>query len=348
MLNNENYKYFKQNLPKDGLRIKIDILWRVFHDSRLDTPGSLDSREVLLELIENLVKQEGYQLPVGKHLYDRAAYPPLPKWIKRPFFGKDKTFAPRKHLWSSELIFLSARSHLHNHEDWLKLDQWFKKTRGIDKHNIPHRERSYEIFRDEKKLDNLRTTKPFKDGQISLEDLACYVVFEPLPIESGPPAALGMPALIVENSTTYWTVANWNKEVGRYSCVIYGSGNKVAAAKDWLVLKREEFEYIEIKYFGDIDATGIEIALRVKDSISDVGGLAFSFELDLYELALQLEEGKQLPKCKGKKTIKKSLRPDFPISIASKIKKIISKGKRIPQEVVTEEVLAELVQVKKA
>lgn len=316
--------------------IPLPALWQAFGQLFPSEVGSVHAREIMAELIESLQKKE-FRLPVTPSKYDRTAAQPLPLWVKRPAEAIKGNFSPDKHLWAPELVFFGSQKHLLNHQIWLKIDQWLKQTNRSNRQPIPIKERSYEIFRDEKALDSLRKTKPFQEGLITLENLRCFVIYEPLPTEFGPESASGKPALIVENPTTHWTIANWNKTAGRYSCVIYGSGNKISAAWEWLLWKKDDYNYSEIKYFGDIDIVGFEIPLRVKKNIAALSNLSFSLDVDLYRLALQLEEGNLLPKCKGKITTKMNLLSDFPDLVASKINEILLKGERIPQEVVSEE-----------
>nr|WP_320048774.1 Wadjet anti-phage system protein JetD domain-containing protein [uncultured Desulfuromonas sp.] len=340
MLSPEQIERYEEALPKEKTTIDLQTLWHIFGQCFPSEVGSGHAREILDGLINHLQKN-GYRLPATKKLYDRSAVPHLPHWIKQPAKEKSTSFIPNKHLWAPELVFLGSCLHLQNHDAWLKIDQWLKQTKSKERHRIPLKERSYEIFRDEKILDSLRKTKPFQKKSITLDQLACFVIHEPLPTEIGPDFAAGKPALVIENPTTYWTIATWNKISGHYSCVIYGGGNKISAAWEWLVWKQEDFNYSEIRYFGDIDIAGFEIPLRVKESISAISELPFSLEVELYQLALQLEKGKVLPECKGKKTTKMSLFSDFPDFIASEINKILQSGKRIPQEVVSLHALTE-------
>lgn len=330
----EQYEQYEKKLPKEKVTIDLQTLWLIFNQCFPAEVGSGQTRNSLGILIRYLEKS-GYRLPASKKLYDRSALPHLPKWIKRPVETKATSFAADKHLWAPELVFLGSRTHLANHETWLQIDQWLKKTALSRREQVPLRERSYEIFRDEKALDKLRTTKPFRNGLITLKNLACFAIYEPLPTEPGPPSAIGKPALIVENHTTHWTIANWNKSAGRYACVIYGGGNKVSAAAEWLIWKQNEFEYSEIRYFGDIDIIGLEIPIGLRQRVTALSDIPVNLETDLYQLALWLEEGNELPQSKGKKTTKMDILSEFPGLIAVKMSEIFANGERIPQETIT-------------
>ena len=63
--------------------------------------------------------------------------------------------------------------------DLLKLQEFFAHG-GRAKEFIPIKERSLEIFGDEKRLDALRTTILFSEGRLTLEQLCCFAVAEPL------------------------------------------------------------------------------------------------------------------------------------------------------------------------
>jgi hypothetical protein len=142
-------------------------------------------------------------------------------------------------------------------------------------------ERSYEIFGDEKAIDEPRHAAV--DGEavlrnlgLTLADIRAKKVFEPFfYIEKGFGTQQGKAertVLIVENKDTFWTLqqAVTAGEFDGINLVIYGEGNAV----------QKKFEYIETVggtrddlyfYFGDIDREGIAIFNRLQARYPDYG-----------------------------------------------------------------------------
>src|SRR5260370_9171997 len=83
-----------------------------------------------------------------------------------------------------------------------QVNQWLHDSR--DHLVVPSRERSLEIFGDEKALDRLIGTALFAPGRLSLELLRCRRVVPRLHCE---PVGKGRVLLVVENSDTFNSLA---------------------------------------------------------------------------------------------------------------------------------------------
>jgi len=343
MISDSDYKKFVEGLPDTKVKVPLEDLWLALERCFPAEMGSGRGRGLLARLIERL-EADGYRLPSrkGKGNYDHLDQPSIPRWIMRPASEAVEKFRADKYLWAEELSFLSEQRHLQNHDAWLALDQWFKAKRNTPVSSAPLRERSYEIFRDEKALDRLRRTTPFLVGNISLKELHCFVVYEPLPTEHGPVSVQGGPALVVENQTTHWTISQWNKHAGRYACVIYGGGNKFSSAWEWIQWKLPELGISDVRYFGDLDVAGIEIFQRAAAGISAAEAFPFALEVELYRLVLNAERGKEPPVSQGKTKVTNAHLSVFPEDMRQEIEEILSAGKRIPQETITREILSQL------
>lgn len=141
--------------------------------------------------------------------------------------------------WAPELAFLRTGDVLVAPEDLLKLHAFFQEGSGAAEMNI--KERSLQIFGDEKRLDALRTTSLFREDRLSLAALRCHTVPEPLGWQRGP-SRTGY-VLVVENACTWETYARWNAGAGRYSAVVYGGGNRFLES---VVRLRDLFEEIGV------------------------------------------------------------------------------------------------------
>jgi hypothetical protein len=133
---------------------------------------------------------------------------------------------------------------------------------------VPHRERALRVFGDEKALDGHIRSGLF-GGRITLDDLDCFYCPEPLPFRSfslNPDETAGKPLLVVENSSTYWSCCRANDTLHRYAAIVYGQGFAACAAErasDGLFEIEHQVAAAGIRYFGDLDPTGIAIPCRI-------------------------------------------------------------------------------------
>jgi hypothetical protein len=158
--------------------------------------------------------------------------------------------------WMPELAFLRAGGVNVVADDLIKLNDFFRNGRGQTELNI--KERSLQIFGDEKRLDSLRATTLLRDDRLTLRALGCYTVAEPLGWERGPNAT--EPLLVIENACTWDTYCRWNRETGEFSGIVYGGGNRFMDSVSRL---RDVFSEIggtrRVLYFGDLDPQGLRI-----------------------------------------------------------------------------------------
>jgi hypothetical protein len=216
--------------------------------------------------------------------WDQSAKPYLPRWIRRPRPKVARQYAESL-IWSPELGFLSSKKELACSK-WLKVDEWLKKTRNVAREKVPVRERSLEIFGDEKMLDAMVGTQAFRANLITLDHLSCYYVPEPAAWERGPLGSEKLPGVCIENSTTYDVLKRFNGEAGIWGFVVYGRGNGFASVVEGILPIMAEFGHGRILYFGDADHEGIEIAARGAVKFRGAG-LELALESRLYRLILE-------------------------------------------------------------
>lgn len=324
-------KNFYEKLP-DKQKIDLSELWDAF-EKVVPPDMNLNSREKLSELITNIVKAHGLELPKSKTQFDRSAQPLLPKFIRRkpkPTSNGDK-FNPKHYLWHPKLAFLTE-SRLPSYDSWLKVDQWLKNG-GLEKKVVPVNERSYELFGDEKYIDkSFFGTVPFTKGQFSLHDLRCQRIYHPLAWEAGPGSSRGKPCLVIENMATWFSLKTLNDEQGRYSSVVFGWGGKFEG--NWVnleyILKKCPFS--EVCYFGDIDAKGLMIPFNIKTRFEDQFNMPFNLDPFLYEKLLSLPVTPGPDKSHTGKFDFQKIAPIIPAKIRSTVFNLIQNKKRIPQE----------------
>jgi hypothetical protein len=143
------------------------------------------------------------------------------------------------------------------------------------------RERSCEIFGDEKRLDDVRKYKFFKTGAITLGRLRCEDAPEPIAARLCR-ASRTRVALVVENKDTFRSACLANAEAHAYAAVIFGEGNAFPKRVADLGNLAEECPFDEVHYFGDIDGEGFAIAAAAEQVVLSLGGFSFSLATGLY------------------------------------------------------------------
>ena len=126
---------------------------------------------------------------------------------------------------------------------------------------VPIKERSLQIFGEEKRLDSLLASALFRPGRLDLRaDLRCELIGVPLAWRRGPATAAAQPVLVIENAATWHSYCRWNETAGHFSAVVYGDGNRFM---DGIAFLAEIFRELggnrPVRYFGDLDPHGLRI-----------------------------------------------------------------------------------------
>jgi hypothetical protein len=178
-------------------RVQLAELWELL--DQVDPSSRMDvrRRRILAELITELAAADAAELPAARS-YDRSEIPALPRFLTLPCDNP----APELHkavVWHPSLAWVPqgglTRSQIRT---VAQVNQWLHGSR--DHLKVPSRERSLEVFGDEKALDRLVGTALFGPGRLSLELLQCRRVAPRLNCES---AGDGDLLLVVENSDTF-------------------------------------------------------------------------------------------------------------------------------------------------
>jgi len=211
------------------------------------------------------------------HLIDRISIP-LPaeaRWCQAFGFvppSEEETRRIREFLWEPELSFLSnARLNLSFAE--LRQLNEFLKGPARKAIMVPIKERSLQIFGDEKRLDLLLASALFRPGRLDLaKHLRCEIVGVPLAWKRGPTAANAQPLLAIENAATWHSYCRWNAEKGLFSAVIYGDGNRFM---DGIACLEDLFDELgsvrRVCYFGDLDPQGLIIPQEASKRAQGLG-----------------------------------------------------------------------------
>jgi hypothetical protein len=169
---------------------------------------------------------------------------------------------------------------------------------------LPHRERALGVFGDEKALD-LYVRNGLFGGRVTLDDLDCFYCPEPLPFRPfslDPRDTAGKPLLVVENSSTYWSCCRANDTLHRYAAIVYGQGFAACAAErasDGLHEIQHQVAAAGIRYFGDLDPTGIAIPCRINRYREEKQMSPLAAERGLYRALL--EKNRPVPYSRSQK-----------------------------------------------
>jgi hypothetical protein len=234
-------------------RIQLTELWRLLDEADPATRTDIRRRRVLSELIEELSDARLVELPSAES-YDRTELPALPRFLTIAHEEEISASSPQE-VWHPALAWVpGSRLTRSQHETLRRVNRWLYRNR--DDLVVPSRERSLEIFGDEKAMDGLIGTTLFGAGRLSLELLRCRRV---APRFHHEPCGDGDILLVVENSDTYDSVLSvlLGRSDHRVSAVGWGAGTGFEASV--LSIGRMDDGVREVRYFGDLDEIGLRV-----------------------------------------------------------------------------------------
>jgi hypothetical protein len=266
-------------------RITIDLptIWRCFYMARPDLKSDVASRQRLAADLRTLAENEVISLPASMGSFDRTALPALPRFVRllsKPAAIK-AAFDHQTFPWSLPMSFVAGLARLPNPTIAQKLNDFFRGD-WASRISVPVKERSYEIFGNEKMLERVLEGQLGYEGRLTLEILRCYRV--PLvPVHRV--FTDGADVIIVENEATFDSVSRWNTKRMKFRMVIYGRGREVEKIADFL------FSEIKAKpgaiyYFGDLDRLGITMPYRLSRILQQKGIQGLSPAAACYRLLL--------------------------------------------------------------
>lgn len=320
-----------------GKKILEQALWETVKRAFPGQGIVTDWRQKLVDILSALAAEGRISLPKGKGFY--TGIPRLPVWILRNDQEKTKRERLEGHIWAQELTFL-ADLPLEVNNDWLILDRWLKNG-GRSADIIPVRERSLEIFNDEKRLDSFLRRKPFATGLVSLATFNCYYVAAPIAWQPGPEAARSFPGIVIENSNTYATVCEFNKRGGWFAYVAYGGGNAFTATQEGAGEVAADYGHDTIYYFGDIDWDGLQIAAIAARRLATRKTMLLLYET-FYQLLIRARTGKKRIPGGRARPVSAEMEKILCGTVGEEICRIVETGERMPQEAVKLSLLLEL------
>jgi hypothetical protein len=235
-------------------RIRLDELWKVLDEVEPATRTDSRRRRILAGLVAELANSGEVELPAARS-YDHTEVPALPRFLSL----RRETVAPeiprRPVVWHPSLSWVPASrlapsqlERLEHVNDWLQVNR--------DPLMVPSRERSVEIFGDEKALDRLIGGALFAPDRLSLELLRCRRVVPRLHCEA---VGDGSTLLIVENSDTFNSLVTVLRERYDHGVGLVGWGAGTGFEASVLSVADLGRAIAEVRYFGDLDENGLRI-----------------------------------------------------------------------------------------
>ncbi|WP_433620884.1 Wadjet anti-phage system protein JetD domain-containing protein [Nocardia sp. CA-120079] len=188
------------------------------------------------------------------------------------------------------------------------------------------RERSLELFGNEKRLDILTGTKLFAPGRLTLATLFAERIPPPLAYER---VGSGGIVLVIENSDTFETIRRQLVgDCGQVGYVAFGGGHAFEAS----VARIASLDGVtDIAYYGDLDNDGLTIPQRANASAAALGLPPIRPARGLYRLLLQ--HGVHGPAPRPLETLEAERRVSWlPDEGRCKASDLLAGGRRLSQE----------------
>jgi hypothetical protein len=263
-------------------RVQLVELWKLLDEADPATRTDVRRRHIMSEIIAELHTAEMIELPSAQS-YDRTEAPLLPRFVA--LVRSDDNPQPLQPVvWHPALSWV-PQAHISRAqaETLLLVNRWLHHTR--DDLVVPSRERSLEIFGDEKALDRLAGTAMFGPGRLDLSMLRCRRVAPPLHCER---CGNGDLLLVIENSDTFDSILSLlrDRDHHRVGLVAWGAGTGFEASV--LSIGRATLPVAEVRYFGDLDENGLRVPANAAALANSEGLPTIRPASGLYTVMLQL------------------------------------------------------------
>jgi hypothetical protein len=264
--------------------LRQDELWQLLDEADPSSAGHAFRRALLASVVEELAGAGVLRLPSAR-LMDRSAQPALPRRITLPSRGPaapSPRRAARSVPWRPELAWAAtAELTVPQLATLQQLNLWFRDAKPT--RDVPMRERSLEIFGDEKALDKHVTSALFGPGRLSLTQLHAHRSRPPLPaVRVGDGTVL----LVVENSDTFESLMTLlGDDPGDVGHVAWGAG---AAFEASVASVARLTGVTRVLYFGDVDADGLRFPANATALAAELSLPAVEPAVSLYRLLFEV------------------------------------------------------------
>lgn len=325
-------------LPRQKILIEELYTAAVAFDRSLATVPT--ARQEIYSALDELVAAGLVVLPRSAQYFDTRDAPALPKWVRRPPREPVVREARARRIWPAVLEAAGEIATRDDEIEVLEVVTSFLREGGSGRPSVPHRERSLELFDDEKRIDRLLSTRLFRSGALTLDLLRCHTV--PIPFVSqwvsGAHDPRGTALLIAENHHTYVSLLEVTRAHaavgGSARHVGYGTGGQFPSAVLSVPLLTPRPD--RILYFGDVDMKGLQIPIAADTAATCAGLPSVAPALPLYELLFDL--GRTRPGAPITRPVATEVAAWLG-SLSARACDLMVGGQRLPQEAVGYELL---------
>lgn len=249
-----------------GRRLALTTLEERVSVAAPEVPPGRPRHELLADVISEYVDAGRVVLPRTARAW-MSGRPPLPRWMAvSTERNQEPARRPRRHPWHPALAWASRLALSDGQFEALTdVQAWLVARDGNDPHAYV-RERSVDVFGDDKRLESLLGGPLFAPGRLSLELLDCEVAFPPLAAAELPQ---GGDWLVVENGTTFRRLARTPSAIPHVRLLIYGAGGQAAAGLPALLAEHPAPD--RVSWFGDIDRDGLRFAVSASATLAAEG-----------------------------------------------------------------------------
>lgn len=244
-------------------QVPLAILRDAAHEVDSSLAAAPDARERMLVAIREIEAAGLVRLPAGAGSWDATVRPPLPSWVARPTVARPARVPRAAGVWHADLGWAAApyaAGTFSADEAALLLAVNEMLFAGGPTRRVPVAERSVELTGNAKLLDLLsRNRRLFAPGRLSLDLIGAH--------KTPPPFVWarvgdGYVLLVVENAATFDTLRKLAPAGSPLGFVAFGAGSAFSAAVEYVT----ELGATDIRYFGDLDEEGLDIARRAAET----------------------------------------------------------------------------------
>ena len=287
-------EFFKKLDASKRKRVPLEEVKRTYYSLFPEVQNSPERQALLLQALKALENQGLLTLPASGS-WEKVGSPPLPTWValvRKALVTDTSGYADV--AWVPELGFWPKLKPMQLADAKAINDFLLRRRDSLTP--VPIKERSLEIFGDEKRLDALRTGTSLFLGRLPLSTIGAFLVPLPLPYRQAP--APGKPVLVVENNNSFWSFGEWNQTALRYSAVVYGAGEAFRSTGQALNQVQLEVGGEGAEYLGDLDPKGVGIPLDFNRTMLDQG-ISVRPALDLYRWLLANRRTREKSECRS-------------------------------------------------
>lgn len=318
----------------------LEDLWHAAFAVEPELASSVDRRVRLLASLERLAASGRIRpWPARRASFEHSSLPSLPLVVRAP--GTPARERPSRPVLPADLRpELGSARRL----DRIRADEVvtlvavneFLRDLDLARPSVPVRERSLEIFGDEKRLEAIRGQRLYAIGVLSDELLRCFEVHPPFVFQRVSDSST---ALVLENHHTYDSACRVLKTDPRdIGVVVYGAGRAFCASVTYLADLDPAVK--QAYYFGDLDSAGLSIPASAHLVGEAVGIAPVVPAVGLYRALLASPHRR--PAGPVPAVVVAGLIAWLPEELQAETSELLTSGHWLPQEAVGLEVMSSL------